>query len=724
MTLRSLALLALVLPSVHWSTGCSEDECGGGGGIAATYADPFENFQDMEPEQSVYEVEQLATGEERLVEVTIHNPGADELELLSLAFTADSDTNWTFDDDDLPQVVAPGGSTILEVHYTAQGGPDTYAIAEITTNDPHPNEEITSIGFHGVSSGELAEVTASPPEVDFGFTFRGEEVRTTFAIRNAGTAPLEITDVVLEGGAADDTLFLSCPQATILACNWRQAILPILMQAPIGAGDAVEVEVAFTPTNQQAQTARIVIHTTDPQRPELPVLVRGNSSQHNCTTPEITSLITTGPLEYTSMQSQDLEIALTATDSEQPINSIIVDLLIDGEVKEDAFTDATGLAEFDLDLANTDPLEGPVFSPGLHTIRLEAKDSCLLIDATTLVARFGGTLSSLDGDGDGYGTDDNDCDDGDPTSYPGAVEIFDGVDNDCDGTVDNDTEVWDDDCDGYCESNSTCIGQGPALDGGDCAEPLAATPYNDCNDSDRDDDDDEVFDGSDVHPNAEEGQNRRDDDCDGIRDEGTNNFDDDGDGFSEATGDCDDDDPLSFGGAGGGFEYCDQADNDCDGETDENCFSGTAAPRIVGPITLSQFEAPLGIDLTAGVVVLSEDPNLSYAWTADIGTFPDGDTGASVVWTAPEPTEDNLTTLGGRFANLIVTVTDSEGRSTQGFTEVLLWVGADGAFTSTCGCSTAQAAAPLDRRSGAAALLLVLASMGLRVRTRRRPNLR
>ena len=38
--------------------------------------------------------------------------------------------------------------------------------------------------------------------------------------------------------------------------------------------------------------------------------------------------------------------------------------------------------------------------------------------------------------------------------------------------------------------------------------------------------------------------------------------------------------------------------------------------------------------------------------------------------------------------------------------------------------STAQAAAPLDRRSGAAALLLVLASMGLRVRTRRRPNLR
>jgi hypothetical protein len=41
--------------------------------------------------------------------------------------------------------------------------------------------------------------------------------------------------------------------------------------------------------------------------------------------------------------------------------------------------------------------------------------------------------SSWDHDEDGYNTDDGDCDDGDPTVYPGAPEIDPTVDNDCDG---------------------------------------------------------------------------------------------------------------------------------------------------------------------------------------------------------------------------------------------------------------------------------------------------
>lgn len=42
-----------------------------------------------------------------------------------------------------------------------------------------------------------------------------------------------------------------------------------------------------------------------------------------------------------------------------------------------------------------------------------------------------------DADGDGYTTCDNDCDDGDPLINPGAYDFPDGVDNDCDGSVDN-----------------------------------------------------------------------------------------------------------------------------------------------------------------------------------------------------------------------------------------------------------------------------------------------
>ena len=38
----------------------------------------------------------------------------------------------------------------------------------------------------------------------------------------------------------------------------------------------------------------------------------------------------------------------------------------------------------------------------------------------------------------GYVPTGNDCDDSDPDTYPGAIESHDGLDNDCDGEVDED----------------------------------------------------------------------------------------------------------------------------------------------------------------------------------------------------------------------------------------------------------------------------------------------
>eukprot|EP00961_Rhodomonas_salina_P137641 1851559-Rhodomonas_salina.1 len=57
-------------------------------------------------------------------------------------------------------------------------------------------------------------------------------------------------------------------------------------------------------------------------------------------------------------------------------------------------------------------------------------------------------------DGDGYTVEAGDCDDGDSTVYPGAVEICDGKDNNCDGRIPG-TEI-DDDWDGYSECGSDC----------------------------------------------------------------------------------------------------------------------------------------------------------------------------------------------------------------------------------------------------------------------------
>jgi hypothetical protein len=62
------------------------------------------------------------------------------------------------------------------------------------------------------------------------------------------------------------------------------------------------------------------------------------------------------------------------------------------------------------------------------------------------------TPPPVDEDGDGV-TADEDCDDGDATVYPGAAELCDGKDNNCDGRFDIDDDDDEDgiaDCEDYC----------------------------------------------------------------------------------------------------------------------------------------------------------------------------------------------------------------------------------------------------------------------------------
>ncbi len=136
-----------------------------------------------------------------------------------------------------------------------------------------------------------------------------------------------------------------------------------------------------------------------------------------------------------------------------------------------------------------------------------------------------GEIDEIDGDSDGWGLCQGDCDDSDPDVHPGATEECNGVDDNCNGFID---EGFDTDNDGW----TTC--------GGDC------------------NDDDPT-----IHPEANEYCNGIDDDCDGQTDEG---FDTDGDGWTTCGGDCDDTNPDVNPGA---EEICDCVDNDCDGQVDE-----------------------------------------------------------------------------------------------------------------------------------------------------------
>lgn len=177
-----------------------------------------------------------------------------------------------------------------------------------------------------------------------------------------------------------------------------------------------------------------------------------------------------------------------------------------------------------------------------------------------------------DGDGDTYGdpnvaTDScarpalyvangDDCNDGDPSIHPGATEVCgDGMDNDCDGQVDEQgasgcvTYYRDRDNDGYGVSSDTrCL---CAPDG-----EYRAQRGEDCNDND-----------ASIHQVATEICDGKDNDCDGQIDEGgvCDPPDSDADGDPDDS-DCDDSDPSIHHGAA---EVCDGIDNDCDGQVDE-----------------------------------------------------------------------------------------------------------------------------------------------------------
>lgn len=287
----------------------------------------------------------------------------------------------------------------------------------------------------------------------------------------------------------------------------------------------------------------------------------------------------------------------------------------------------------------------------------------------------------VDDDQDGVSEHDGDCDDDNPSRAPNAVEACDGVDNDCDGQVDEDAEsAWypDRDGDGFgvdAEASAACDpGEGWAQLGADCDDTRAS-----------------------VHPDAAETCDGADEDCDGAIDEDAVDApvwdpDTDADGHTVTTGasvsactepegystpsseeDCDDSDDSVYPGApavcGDGVINACGAEGECRNSGPSEVSDVLAENDLGGFLVITEVAEFSGDDEADLIVAHTDVSGLVDEIRVMNGPFAAerAASDANAVWTVGSTEVESFSIgfagLGGAFPDLVVETQDGDAES-------------------------------------------------------------
>ena len=369
--------------------------------------------------------------------------------------------NYCFYNGNLPDIEA-GTNLEIEITYI----PELAGLhqCKITVQgNASPEEHELMIFAKAVSSN----LQIYPSSLDFGVVEVGETASLSLSISNDSPISTDITGVSIGD-----------PQFSLLQP------LPLTLDAE----DTTILTMEYTPTTEDdAATTMTVQLDSSSSLPNISLM--GN----NCAL-GVPSAYDVDADGYTSCGGDCDDSNPTVSPS--AIESCdLIDNDCDGIIDENTECyddDGDGYSEFNGDCNDNDP--------AVHGEQNEIPGNGIDDNCDGIVDD-----ESIDLDGDGYSEYGGDCDDSNPEINPAATEAADSLDNNCDGTIDENTENYDDDGDGYSEFSG------------------------DCNDND-----------STISPDSTESVDGVDENCNGMVDDQTDVYDDDGDGYSEIGGDCND----------------------------------------------------------------------------------------------------------------------------------------------------------------------------------------
>lgn len=413
-------------------------------------------------------------------------------------------------------------------------------------------------------------VTPLAPEPIFVLT--GTSASITLSVGNVGGSELllQAALIPLEGEGFD------LDESTV-----PESLLP---------GTSAEVVVAFAPTVPGQVLATLELSSNDPEKAKLDIPLIASGVE-----PTPDDLDGDGSPAGTDCNDNDPSVFPGASERcdgidnncNEQIDEELPRSLLYADEDGDGYGDSLDAVE------SCGPVEGFVApdgdcNPADAAIYPGAPEQCDGIDqdCDEQIDEEVQTQFYLDQDGDGFGDpfspvsacaagDDlvlnaTDCNDSNASIKPNASEVCDGIDNNCEGQIDEEvtsTFYADSDGDGYGVASSTAVG---------CSAPAGYVSVSgDCNDS-----------SNSIYPSAAEQCDGIDQSCDGQADEGvTSTFytDADGDGHGNAASpaqacaagnglvassdDCNDANAEVYTG---NTEVCDLIDNDCDAQIDEN----------------------------------------------------------------------------------------------------------------------------------------------------------